>query len=389
MLFIIAITVCSGFSLLAALALIRVTATRRMKLVHLGAKANITVLKPLCGADDSLEQNLETFFLQRYLNYELLFGVEGENDPAIARLRLRYPDIPCRLVIHNGARGLNPKVSNIRAMLESGSHDIIVISDSNVAVSPDYLQKMVAELLEDNVGLVTSPIAGVGEKTFGALLENMQLNSQIAGCVAASSLFGRSLVVGKSVMFRRSVFDRLGGFSSVANVLAEDYVMGRMFQSAGYEVRLCQGIVRNVCAKTGFLAFVKRYLRWSVMRARIKPLAYPFEPLCNPAAIALLALISGAAGAWVLVWALTLILIRDAICWVRLRGFSGLLSVLVLAPLKDLIMFGIWAAAPLVRHISWRSHRVRISAGTRLYANRPMHIPEVSLHEEAPAVVRN
>ena len=125
------------------------------------------------------------------------------------------------------------------------------------------------------------------------------------------------------------------------------------------------------------------------MRARIKPLAYPFEPLGNPAAVALLAWLSGAAAAWVLVWALATILVRDAICWVRLRGFSGLLPALALSPFKDLIMFGIWAAAPLVRHISWRSHRVRISSGTRLYANQPMHTPTVSLHEESQAVVRD
>jgi ceramide glucosyltransferase len=388
MFFAFLITVCSAFSAIVVFSLFAVTRASRRRHVSREHQPSVTILKPLCGADDDLESNLTTFFTQHYANYELLFGVEGDSDPAadvVRRLRVRFPQVPCRLVLHNGARGLNPKVSNLRAMLESGAHDIVLISDSNVAVSPDYLERMVGELIRPGVGMVTSPLAGWGEDTLGSVLENLQMNSQIAGVVSASSLAGRTLVVGKSVMFRRSLFERLGGFGSVANLLAEDYVMGRMFLQAGYRVSLCQNVVRNVSKRTSLAGFVRRYLRWSVMRARIKPLAYPLEPLGNPLAIALMAPLAGASFSAAILWALGLILLRDALCWIRLRGTRGLARALPLAPLKELIMLLIWAGAPFVRHISWRSHRVRISAGTRLYARHLMDDPVVSVHEQTPS----
>ncbi|MCA9544363.1 MAG: glycosyl transferase, partial [Myxococcales bacterium] len=115
--------ICTAFTVGPIVVLYRATSARREALGPAGDEP-VTVLKPLCGADDDLEANLATFFEQTYPNYELLFGVEGENDPAIAvvrTLRRRYPDVRCRLVIHDGGLALNPKVSNLVRTLESGS----------------------------------------------------------------------------------------------------------------------------------------------------------------------------------------------------------------------------------------------------------------------------
>ena len=43
----------------------------------------VSVLKPLCGADDDLECNLRAFFEQDHQRFELVFGVEGHEDPAV------------------------------------------------------------------------------------------------------------------------------------------------------------------------------------------------------------------------------------------------------------------------------------------------------------------
>ncbi len=202
----------------------------------------VSVLKPLCGVDTALRDNLQTFFEQDYPVFELVFGVQGEDDPAaivVRELRAAYPDVICRLVVHDGGRGVNPKVSNLRSMMGAVMHDVVVVSDSNVAVHPAYLREMATELAQkdapgDRVGLVTSLFTGVEEETLGATLENLHLNGTVAGGVAISNeLLSKAAVVGKSMMFRRTVFERLGGFSSVAHVLAEDYVMGRMFEAAG------------------------------------------------------------------------------------------------------------------------------------------------------------
>ena len=385
MIFVILLTVCTAFTLLSIGSVVWITRKDRKRTATAGKPVPVSVLKPLCGADDSLEENLETFFRQEYPHYELIFGVQGNSDPAIGvvrKLKTRYPGVKSRLVIHNGGRGINPKVSNLRAMLEAGSHDVVVISDSNVQVEPDYLTEMAARLAEDNVGLVTSLVAGVGERSLGATMENMHLNGPIAGCVAASRVVGdNTLVVGKSVMFRRSVFERLGGFASVANILAEDYVMGRMFHSAGYRVRLCQAPVKNVCQKTSVKSFMRRYIRWGLMRSRMKALLYPVEPLSNPMAIVLMAPLFGMANNLVILWAVIMTLLRDGIQSARLRGTGRLAYALPLGMLKDLLMLLAWAMAPFVRHISWRGNRVRVSAGTRLYTSAPMSRPEPPLHE--------
>lgn len=349
--------------------------TRRRDQIHLPSPdaEPVTVLKPLCGADDALEANLETFFCQDHPSFELLFGVLGENDPAIPvvrRLMARHPQVAARLVIHTGGRALNPKVSNLLAMLEAGTRDLVVISDSNVAVRPDYLSALQTSLARPGVGLVTSPIAGVGELSAGAMLENLQLNGTISGSVAASALVGRPLVVGKSMMFRRSDLQRLGGFEAVANLLAEDYVIGRMFRAAGMRVALCPQPVLNV-VQTGTLStFFARHLRWAMLRTRIKTAIYPAEVLANPMLGAVLTPFVGL-GAWPLLLGAALSMARDGLCWLRLRGPRGLLTALPMSPVKDLIGLGIWATAPFRRHVGWRGKRLRLSAGSLLYAEGP------------------
>ena len=380
MTFVLLITVCAFCTLLSAASVWIATRGRNRLYLPQEDAPPVSVLKPLCGADDSLEANLESFFVQDYPDFELVFGVKGGNDPAVEvvrKLKKRHPRVRCRLAIHEGGRGLNPKVDNLRAMIEAGTHDLhdlVVISDSNVCVRPDYLNAMVAHMDGERVGLVTSPIVGVGERSLGATLENLQLAGTIGGSVAASSLLGRTLVVGKSMMFRRSIFERLGGFSSVANLLAEDYVIGRMFRQAGFDVRLCPAPILNVVERGTLSTFVRRHLRWSMLRVRLKPLMYPLEPLTNPMFLALAAPFL-CAGVWPVLLGAALSMSRDGLSWLRLRGHKGLLAALPLSPLKDLLQLAIWAAAPFCRHVGWRGNRLRLSAGTRLYAQTPADMP--------------
>jgi ceramide glucosyltransferase len=382
MIYLILVAICLLTTLVSVVAVFWATSRRRRRTGHPDPEP-VTVLKPLCGADHSLAANLETFFRLNHPDYELLFGVEGPDDPAIAvveKLRERYPRVRCRLMIHDGRRGLNPKVSNLLAMLENTTHDVVVISDSNVAVDPDYLLDLQGQLQDDSgrrpVGLVTNLIAGVGEESLGAGLDSLHLAGPIAGSVAASQLWGRTFTVGKSMMFRRSVLAHLGGLESVATLLAEDYVIGRMFQSAGYAVRLGQQVVRNVCVRSSAYTFMRRYARWGLMRSRLAPWLYPLEILLNPLAIALAAPLFGYGFVIPLLAALALIAVRDGLQLNRLRGTRGLLPLLALGPLKELLTLLVWLAAPWKRSVSWRGKRYRVSAGTRLYTRRAMRSPD-------------
>jgi ceramide glucosyltransferase len=363
------VSVCTAATVVAVLSL--VPTWRRRGHTTGSDSPPITVLKPLCGADDALEANLETFFVQDYPAYEIVFGVVDARDPAIAvveKLRAAHPRVAARLVVHDGKQGLNPKVANLRGMLAAGAHDHVVISDSNVAVGRGYLRSLADTLAQPGVGLVTSLITGSGERSLGARLEGLHLTGAVAAVVAAAEdLTGDALAVGKSLFFRRSVFDTLGGMESLAAVLAEDYVMGRMFTEAGYRVRLSRDPIANVTVDTKLSAFLRRQARWALLRSRLSPLAYPLEALLNPAPVALAAIALGAPVLAVLGWALALATARDAVSWLLLRGRRGV-AIAALALVKDVLVLGAWLAAPWKRHVSWRGQRFRVSAGTRLFA---------------------
>jgi ceramide glucosyltransferase len=343
---------------------------RRRKLAPAAAPP-VSVLKPLCGVDPDLEGNLETFFKQDYPSYELIFGVQGDTDPAIEvveRLRARFPHIRSRLVIHNSKRGMNPKVRNLRAMLPSSRHDVILISDSNVAVEPHYVREMTAALAEPGIALVTNLVTVHGDGSLGATLEAMQLSGFIASGIATpNELMNEACVVGKSMLFRRSVFERLGGFESVAHVLAEDFVMGRMFQRAGYRTRICPTPVVNVISNHSVAAMYQRHLRWGAMRLRAAPHTWLLEFISIPLVLGLMAPLFGVPVALGLLWGLTLTVFRDAVQWSLLVGRRHILRAILLIPVRDLIHVALWAGAPFKRRVRWRGNPLTLTAGSRLF----------------------
>jgi len=373
-LYLMMILISTGWSIAGVLAVRRVRRRSRLGVLP-GALEGMSVLKPLCGADESLEENLRSFFAQDHADFELIFGVRGSDDPAIdvvRALRDEFPAVNCRMVMHDGRLGQNPKVANLRAMVEVAQHDVLLISDSNVKVAPDYARRMESDLMEPSVGLVTSLIVGSGEKSLGARLEGLHLTGSVAPSIALATELGHAAVIGKSMMFRHSVFERLGGFESVAHVLAEDYVIGRMFDAAGYDVVLACAPVENVTTHTSVKSFLRRQMRWTMMRVRMVPGAYVVEPLTIPLVVALAAPVFGVHAAWPLVWAVTLTLGRDACAWLMLRGTRGLARALPLFALRDALVLVAWFAAPWRKHVSWRDNRVRVSAGSRLYAQEEM-----------------
>jgi ceramide glucosyltransferase len=358
---------CTGWTLLGLLATRRdvFPTTRRAPPSELPP---VTILKPLCGADPGLEANLETFFRQDYPRLQLVFGVEDPHDPAVAIVRVlqaRFPHVSSALVVHRGGRAINPKVRNLLGMLPAAQHDLLLISDSNVRVPPGYVQEMVETLHGGpRAGLVTSRIAGTGEASLGAALDAVQLNGFCAAGSALPTCFGDASVIGKSLLFSRRQFEALGGFAAIANVLAEDYVMGKLFEEAGLEVRLSRTVIENVTGALSVEAFLRRHLRWSMLRIRLRPGAFLLEPLTAPLALLPAALVG--LGAWGAAWVGALLLLRDVGGWVALRGWRRAWVPALLAPARDLLMLWVWARTPAEREVSWRGNRVLVVEGTRL-----------------------
>ncbi|MFT5353025.1 MAG: ceramide glucosyltransferase [Polyangiales bacterium] len=375
MLYSILILACSVWTLIGVLSL-RAQSKENAKY----AETPVTVLKPLCGADEALEENLRTFFEQDHPAFELVFGVEGrgaqERDdalPIVRRLIAEHPHVDARVIVHAGESLVpNPKVRNLLAMMPYAAHDIVVISDSNISVTPSYLREMAGALEQENVELATSPIVGVGEASVGALVENLHINGFIAPSLAAAVEGGAPAVVGKSMAFRRSVLKRIGGLASVGHVLAEDLVLGKMFARAGFDIALTSSPVRNVVTHQTLRGFVARQARWGSLRLRLVTLPFLAEPISYPIFLALLAPLVGAPLGLAFAWAIGVSTLRDATSWYLLRGREGLTLAILCSPLRDVLALWAWCLAPLQQHIVWRGKRLRLGTGTRLYTEHPV-----------------
>jgi ceramide glucosyltransferase len=333
----------------------------------------ISVLKPLCGADDELERNLECFASLEWPDYEVVLGVQSLKDPACEparRMVARYPD-RFRLVLQRGAPGLNPKVNQLVTLARAARHGLLVVSDSNVRVEPGYLAEIAALLEDPEVGLVTHAIVGVGERRLGSLFDHLHLAGSVApGVVAAQCLVGQDIVVGKSMAFRRDDLAALGGFEAAKDVLAEDFVLGRMVSSVlKKRVALAHRPIQNVSVSRGVQDFVGRYGRWAVLHRTVTGRAVHLSQAClNPVLLGAAALVASPGLSTLASFGglCAAKIVIDGACGRVLRpgGFS--LGQLALVPVKDLVYSAAWARGLVRSHVDWRGRRHRVLAGTRI-----------------------
>lgn len=333
----------------------------------------VSILKPLCGHDDDLMANLESFAALDHQRYEVLLGVRDARDaayPIAVRAARRWPEL-MRLVLQRGEPGLNPKVNQLITLLARARHDLIVVSDSNVRVERDYLHEIAERLADPEVGLVTHPIAGGGERTLGALLDNQYMSGVVApGMVAARVIAGQALVVGKSMALRRADIEQLGGFEAVKDVLAEDHVMGQLVtRTLGKQVAVAHRPILNVVRTRSLRAFYDRYTRWGTIQRRSVGLGlYVAGLVLNPLPIALLALAvsPGESTAWcVLACALCKLELERAAR--RSLGLEApVLRCALAVSVKDVLLVLTWIVGLTRNVVSWRGTRLAVLDGTVL-----------------------
>jgi ceramide glucosyltransferase len=374
---------CAFGLFLYALQLLAVLVHRRAPRRHSATRPGISILKPLCGVDDDLAANLECFARLDYEPCELLLGVRDRSDAAypLALAAARRHPHRVRVVLQRGVPGLNPKVNQLITLARAARHDLLVVSDSNVRVAPDYLGEIAAHFDDPAVGLVTHAVAGIGESRFGSLMDNLHLASAIgAGMIGAKRVVGQDVVVGKSMALRRADLEALGGFEIVADVLAEDYVLGRMVgRQLKKRVVVASTPVLNVSQRRSARDFYRRYQRWSVIhRQAIGGKMYAAQALLNPTMMA-------AGGALVHPSLLTLSglgavvalkLAYDGAAMRLLRGGRVPWRTLLASPAKDALLARAWASGLLCREIEWRGNPLRVLPGTRLALPRA-NLPSV------------
>ncbi len=349
--------------------------TRRRRRQHtLTELPGVSLLKPVKGLEENLEACLRSFFEQDYPGpLELVFASATREDPAMAvarKLSREYPEVAVRFVLSDENWGLNPKVANLQGALRAARYDLVLQSDANVWAPRDYLRSIVTELESEGGSLLSSMVSGIGERSVGAAMENLQLSAYVApACCVALKVGGVTCVIGKSMLFRRSELRALGGLERVKDSLAEDFLLGKHYGESGKKVILSATPIRNVNVDMPIERSLTRHARWLKMRAVIHPLSFITDIFTNPIALAAMAWLSadcdarhGLGFAFVVAFK-TLV---DGQLVKLVRGAPMKTSHLLLAPVKDLLMLCVWVYSSFSRSVEWRGIKLRLGADSQL-----------------------
>jgi ceramide glucosyltransferase len=328
----------------------------------------VSVIKPLCGADDDLERNLVSFFRLDHEPLQLVFGAADPADPALAlvrRIARRHPDRDVTIVVGANDDAPNPKVGLQERLLPHARHDVILLSDSNVRVARDDVGRVLPAFDDPQVGLAYQAVTGVGEESLPAAVENLHYN-ELAGVLAigATLLTGQHAVNGKGEWVRREALADAGGIEAVRDNAADDSALARLVAAAGWKVRLSPVPVRIVHHSWSWRGLWQRHVRHAACRIRIAPAAYPLELLLNPLPWAA-ALLATPWAAFAPALLLARILLETSAARI-LRGEWPSLRHAAAIPLKDAVYLAGWFAPLAVRHVQWRGRSYRLVRHARM-----------------------
>lgn len=321
----------------------------------------VSVLKPLAGLDHGLEENLRSFFEQRYPVFEILFAVRRPDDaaiPVVEKLRREFPSVPSRLIVTGEPPYANAKVYSLERMVPLAAHDLIVMSDSDIRVAADFLARVASEFASTGMDLCTCPYRAVGGPSLWSQMEAEGMNTEFwGGVLVARMLEGVRFTIGPTVAARRRVLDAVP-FAAVKDYLAEDFMLGQLAAQAGFHVGICRAVVEHRIGSQTARANLRHRLRWARSTRRSRPSGYIGQLFTNPLPLAL-ALCAARPGWWPLAGAAIL-----------LRGLAGhavaarVLHVNIkwlLLPLQDLLSFVMWVAGFFGETISWRGRTYRLN----------------------------
>lgn len=331
----------------------------------------VSILKPLKGTDPEMYESFRSHCLQHYPNYEIVFGVSDPMDPAVGSvdaLRNEFPQASIQLVVCTNILGANVKVSNLEQMAQATRYEYLIVNDSDIRVEPDYLRQIVPPLADETTGLVTCLYRGVAADTLGSRLEALGISTDFCAGVIAARLLegGLSFGLGSTLAFRRNDLNKIGGFKSIVNVLADDYELGNRINRLGLKVVLSDVVVETHLPAYDFRGFLAHQIRWArgVRDARLGG----YIGLVSTFGLmwALLNLLLAGAAWWAWLVLISVLLLRIAVALVVGKSVlkdGQVPGLLWLLPVRDLIAVGIWIASFWGHVVTWRGDRFELRNG--------------------------
>jgi ceramide glucosyltransferase len=330
----------------------------------------VSVLKPIHGMEARLRQNIESFFRQDYPCYEILFAADEADDPALELAReisANYPQIPCRIMVTGKPPWPNPPAYCFYRMAEVAAHGILVTSDSDVEVAPNYLREVVAPMLSPEVGMVTCVYRGKNAAGFWAGLTAIGMSVEMtAGVLVANLLEGMKFGLGPTIAVKREALNKIGGYRVTGDYFANDFVIGNMIDKAGYRVVLSEHVIDHVVSQKNFQKMWENQLRWGKSTRYSRPKGHFGSGLMFAMPYGLFGLAAGLALGmpglgWGLLGAAVLNRVLESwiVGWGVVRDRVALLQ-FWLYLLRDLLGFIVWAASYTSAKTAWRDSRYEL-----------------------------
>lgn len=366
------VLVCScGFQLVATLCAI-LFILKRHSFVAPEDGPPVSCLKPLCGMDQKLIENLASFSKQDYPDYEVVLGIANSNDPV---LKLVKRSMPCsakmQIALGERGKGINRKIRNLRNIKAACRPDseFMVFSDSDVQVSPCYLAQVIGPMLGDGqIGATTCLYRIDVPFSLGSMTEALAIESSFIPGVLVAAISGSiHFALGATIGVRRSALQEVGGLKAIEDYLADDYMIGKVIADAGWKVILSPYVVSITDASRTFRKAISHLLRWNRTVRSCEPAGYMGSVICNTTIWALffLLLVGGTTGLIAFFLAVAIRILAALVVALSIGSRSGMLRAL-LVPIWDLLSLFLWAGGLVGSTVIWREHAYRIKQGGRI-----------------------
>lgn len=367
---------------------------RRRNQPAAGFTPPLSVLKPMRGSYRDAYRNLSSFCRQDYPHYEILFGVNDHDDPVIAvirRLMAEFPALSIRLAIGSPplaskmagftnlgpiAHGSNDKVVKLCRLARESKHDILVVSDGDIAVEPDYLRRVAAAFRDPRVGVATCLYRGATEPNLWSELEDLSLTTDFLAGVLVARKLGVKFALGATMAVRRDALAAIGGFEALADAAADDHELGGRVAARGFRVEFAETTPETECSTHDFGSYFQHHLRWAIVTRTSQPWGHVGFLFAQGLPWAVLAAIVAPSWKTAAAFVAAYVVLRLTLGFTL--GLWGLRDRLVktkwfLLPLRDALAFVIWFASLFVSRIRWQDATYDVQRG------RLIPVPEHSV----------
>jgi ceramide glucosyltransferase len=321
----------------------------------------ISILKPIYGLDRETYRNYASLCAQDYPDYEILFCVSDELDPAIpviAKLASDFPERRINLLIGSEPLGVSDKVNKLCRMVREARHEILAVSDSDVRVEPEYLRAIAAPFRDPAVGAVTCLYRGLTDGSLAANLEAIGNSTDFTAGVLVAWLFAPvSFTLGATMATTKERLAEIGGFESLVDHFSDDYELGNRIAARGHRVELSTFPVSIVYPQQTLADAFRHQLRWNVSIRFSRPAGHLGLIFTQALPLTVLAAIFAPSAAWAINLLVGYLLLRGISAWVvgeyGMRD-AGVRRHMELLPLRDAFAFIVWVASFFPQRIHWR-----------------------------------